>query len=51
VSAVTLRPAVSFDGQRRPTPSEIDALHHRAHEECFIANSVRTEVSVIAAAA
>jgi organic hydroperoxide reductase OsmC/OhrA len=46
VSAVTLRPAVSFDGERRPTTAEIYALHHRAHEECFIANSVRTEVRV-----
>jgi organic hydroperoxide reductase OsmC/OhrA len=46
VSAVTLRPEVLFDGERRPTMEQIDALHHRAHEECFIANSVRTEVRV-----
>jgi organic hydroperoxide reductase OsmC/OhrA len=46
VSTVTLRPAVSFDGARLPTAAEIDALHHRAHEECFIANSVKTEVRV-----
>jgi organic hydroperoxide reductase OsmC/OhrA len=43
---VTLRPAVVFDGERQPTAAEIDALHHHAHEECFIANSVRTEVRV-----
>jgi organic hydroperoxide reductase OsmC/OhrA len=46
VSAVTLRPAVAFDGERCPTPTETDALHHRAHEECFIANSVKTEVRI-----
>jgi organic hydroperoxide reductase OsmC/OhrA len=46
VSTVTLRPAVIFDGARLPTAAEIDALHHRAHEECFIANSVKTEVRV-----
>jgi organic hydroperoxide reductase OsmC/OhrA len=46
ISTVTLRPDVTFDGERRPTAQQIDALHHRAHEECFIANSVRTEVTV-----
>ncbi len=46
VSAVTLRPAVTFDGERRPTTEQIDALHHRAHDECFIANSLKTEVRV-----
>jgi organic hydroperoxide reductase OsmC/OhrA len=44
VSRVTLRPAVVFDGERRPTRQEVMALHHEAHEECFIANSVRSEV-------
>jgi organic hydroperoxide reductase OsmC/OhrA len=44
VSTVTLRPAVVFGGERRPTREEHLALHHRAHEECFIANSVKTEV-------
>jgi len=41
---VTLRPRVSFCGERRPARAELDQLHHRAHEECFIANSVTTEV-------
>lgn len=44
MSRVTLRPEVVFDGERQPTAAEIDALHHRAHEECFLANSVKTEV-------
>jgi organic hydroperoxide reductase OsmC/OhrA len=44
VSTVTLRPEVAFDGERQPTRDEHLALHHRAHEECFIANSVKTEV-------
>ncbi len=46
VSRVTLRPAVSFSGDAMPTPEAVEALHHRAHEECFIANSVLTEVVV-----
>jgi organic hydroperoxide reductase OsmC/OhrA len=44
VSAVTLRPAVVFAGARQPTRDEVQHLHHRAHEECFIANSVKSEV-------
>ena len=35
---------VRFSGDRMPTRSEIERLHHLAHEGCFIANSVRTEV-------
>ena len=41
---VTLRPEVQFSGDRRPDADQIDALHHAAHDCCFIANSVRTEV-------
>ncbi|MFN5495443.1 MAG: OsmC family protein, partial [bacterium] len=41
---VTLRPEVLFSGDRVPTPDEIADMHHKAHEECFIANSVKTEV-------
>jgi len=44
MTVVTLRPAVSFSGERLPTREELDKLHHEAHEACFIANSVRTEV-------
>jgi organic hydroperoxide reductase OsmC/OhrA len=44
--SVTLRPAVRFGGERLPDEATITALHHRAHEECFIASSVRTEVRV-----
>jgi len=44
LSVVTLRPAVTFSGERQPTVAELARLHHQAHEECFIANSVRTEV-------
>lgn len=45
VTRVALRPRITFEG-RQPTDQELDALHHAAHEECFIANSVRTEVVV-----
>jgi organic hydroperoxide reductase OsmC/OhrA len=44
IAQVTLRPQVAFSGERVPSREELRALHHRAHEECFIANSVRTEI-------
>ena len=46
VSKVTLDPAIEFSGEKRPTPEQIADMHHLAHQECFIANSVLTEVVV-----
>ena len=43
VSLVILRPRIDWEG-RAPEAELIEQLHHAAHEECFIANSVRTEV-------
>ena len=44
MTRVTLRPRVAFSGDRLPTNDDIAAMHHAAHAECFIANSVTTEV-------
>lgn len=44
MTVVTLRPAVEFSGQHMPTEDEVMELHHRAHAECYIANSVKTDV-------
>ena len=44
ISMVTLRPEVRFGGERQPGAEALLQLHHRAHEECFIANSVKSEV-------
>ena len=44
VTLVTLHPRIEFTGDRRPTRDVLEDLHHRAHEACFIASSVRTEV-------
>jgi organic hydroperoxide reductase OsmC/OhrA len=46
VSKVTLSPQITFFGEKRPSPEQIDELHHLAHEECYIANSVKSEVVV-----
>ena len=44
MTVVTLRPTVAFSGAAQPTPGQIANMHHEAHDECFIANSVKTEV-------
>ncbi len=45
MTRVVLRPAVAFSGAP-PTPEQLAGLHHTAHEECFLANSVKTQVVV-----
>lgn len=44
MTVVTLKPQVWFSGERRPSPEQVERMHHDAHEQCFIANSVKTEV-------
>lgn len=44
ITEVTLRPRVEFSGEPRPAREEIAALHHQAHEDCYIANSVTAQV-------
>jgi organic hydroperoxide reductase OsmC/OhrA len=44
MTVVTLHPDVTFGGAKLPTRAELDALHHHAHEECYIASSVRSDV-------
>jgi organic hydroperoxide reductase OsmC/OhrA len=48
VSKVTLHPQIVWGGEKQPTAEEVEKLHHRSHEECYIANSVKTEVVVAA---
>ena len=44
VARVCLRPRASYSGDKLPSLEHLEKLHHRAHELCFIANSVRTEI-------
>jgi organic hydroperoxide reductase OsmC/OhrA len=44
ITVVTLRPRVLFTGDRVPTANEFESMHHRAHDQCFIANSIKSEV-------
>jgi organic hydroperoxide reductase OsmC/OhrA len=44
MTRITLRPKAVFVGNPLPATSDIDSMHHKAHAECFIANSVKTEI-------
>ena len=46
VSSVTLNPKIVYSGEKLPTPTDEEHLHHLAHEQCLIANSIKTEVTV-----
>jgi organic hydroperoxide reductase OsmC/OhrA len=41
-----LRQKTKFSGDKQPSQQELDEMNHLAHEQCFIANSVKTEVTV-----
>lgn len=45
MTEVVLRPQAVYSGDRIPDRAKIEKMHHRAHELCFIANSVKTEVT------
>ncbi|KXO09138.1 putative redox protein [Moritella sp. JT01] len=44
MTKVTLRPYVEFSGAKRPTIAQLEKMHHQSHQQCFIANSVKTEI-------
>lgn len=46
VSRITLKPRIVFSGDKKPNANDIARLHHHAHEECYIANSVRADIDV-----
>lgn len=46
VTKVTLRPRIVFSGENMPTAAQLEQLHHQAHQNCFIANSVSCEIEL-----
>ncbi|HTL77669.1 MAG TPA: OsmC family protein [Casimicrobiaceae bacterium] len=46
VTRVNLRPRIAWSGERVPASGDIAAIHDEAHHECFIANSVRTDIRI-----
>jgi len=47
VTRVELHPKIVYGGGKQPSEADLDWLHDKAHRECFIANSVTTEVKVV----
>jgi organic hydroperoxide reductase OsmC/OhrA len=46
VSSVVLHPRIVYSGGKSPSREELEQMHHAAHDQCFIANSVKTDVKV-----
>jgi len=46
ISSVTLNPKIAYSGDKLPSPTDAEQLHHLAHEQCFIAQSVKTDITV-----
>jgi organic hydroperoxide reductase OsmC/OhrA len=46
VSTITLRPKIVYGGDKRPSADQEAKLHHDAHDKCFIANSVKSDIQV-----
>ena len=46
VTRIVLRPAIEWPPGKAPSQGQLDDLHHRAHQACFIANSVTAEITV-----
>ncbi len=47
IRSISLHPFIVYSGERQPTETEVQQLHHLAHEQCFIANSIKTEVRIL----
>lgn len=46
MSNITLRPKIEFSGTKQPSVEEIAKIHHLAHEQCFVGNSLKTEITI-----
>ena len=44
MTRVTLRPQIKFSGEKQPDYQQLEKMHHQAHDLCFIASSVKTEI-------
>ena len=43
---LTLKPEITWSGDKRPSAADIHELHHKSHEACYIANSFNGEVVI-----
>ena len=46
ISRITLDPQIEWTGDKLPSKDDLRHLHHEAHELCYIANSIRSEIVI-----
>ncbi len=46
MALITLYPQIDWTGDKLPTAIEIADLHHEAHRQCYIANSIKSEIVI-----
>jgi len=46
MTRVTLKPRIVFSGAKRPSRADVDNVHRQAHEACYIANTVKSEIRI-----
>ena len=47
ITKVVLKPKVRFGGAKKPKREGVEAMHHAAHESCFLANSVNVPIIIV----
>jgi organic hydroperoxide reductase OsmC/OhrA len=46
ITRITLRPQIIFSGEHMPTAEDISQIHHDSHEQCYVANSLKSEIVI-----
>ncbi|MDA1353736.1 MAG: OsmC family protein [bacterium] len=46
ITTIQLHPKITFEGEKIPNAEELAAMHDKAHQHCFIANSIKAKVTV-----
>jgi len=46
ISKITLDPKIEWSGDKTPTADDLAEMHHAAHEGCYIANSIKSEIVI-----
>jgi organic hydroperoxide reductase OsmC/OhrA len=46
ITRIVLKPQIVFSGDNRPNAEQLEHLHHQAHDECYIANTLNSEIVV-----
>ena len=46
ITRIALRPRIAWSGDKIPDEGAVEAMHHKAHASCYIANSIRSEIVI-----